>query len=36
MEQRSRGHTLVAYHLATDARRKSTIRVEGAAHAFLR
>jgi hypothetical protein len=30
------GHLLVAYNVATGARRKSNIRVEDAAHAFLR
>jgi hypothetical protein len=30
------GHLLVAYNVATGARRKSTIRVEDAAHVFLR
>jgi len=29
-------HLLVAYNLATGVRRKSSVRVEGAAHAFLR
>jgi len=29
-------HVLVAYHVGSNARRKSTIRVEDAAHAFLR
>jgi hypothetical protein len=29
-------HVLVGYNLTTGARRKSTIRVEDAAHAFLR
>jgi hypothetical protein len=29
-------HLLAAYNLATGARRKSSIRVEDAAHAFLR
>jgi len=29
-------HLLVAYNVATGSRRKSTIRVEDAAHVFLR